>query len=548
MNQIRHNRLLRLYIIPLFLLSVIFTIFYLVPNQIVRNDFLDHFKLTFPTTLILFLLAALAWTVFTVAINKHLKLIRKRISKLGKYEIFIIIFFLAIFLGLFSHFAMKRHYNLGSGMYDFGLEHQVVWNTSEGRLFETSVEVSNYLGDHFSLLVLIPAAIYKLFPGDATILILQVLAVTLSAAGIYMLAKKTLHSRALGFVFMTVFCFYFGVSGLMLFEFHPVTFGLPFLAWGLYFYEITSWKKLASALFILGAFAKEEIGMFVGMYGFYRVFLKKDRSLTSVFLMIFGVAFSLAALFIFIPYFRGGVPADTLVRYKAWGDSGLSILINVITHPIDVLIHILGEPRLSYIVRLLLSVGFLPLFAPRVLIVLLPNLFINILTSYPPGQTSGFDHYDSITSLVMIWAAIVGFKNLSKKAGTYKYVLSILVFINMAAFLFHPMWRYVFMSDDTWINHYPFVSFINKSLPQDAIIAASNTVGAHLGAHRNLQSIDYDFDIYDQDPEYMVVDTRRDPKIWNSDKYKQLLNSKNYELIWDHNEFEVYKLKTLVSN
>lgn len=543
MKTIKRHRLLRLYIIPLALLAGIFSLFYLVPNSIVRNDLWDRLKIYFSTSVILLIVVATVWILASLYVNKKLGSMRKSMRKVGKYELIIVVIVLALFAILFSYLAIKRHYNLVSGLYDFGLEHQVVWNTSEGRLFESSVEVSNYLGDHFSLLIFIPAFVYKFFPSDITILVLQVLAVTVSAAGIYLLAKKLLHSRALGFVFMLVFCFYFGVSGLMLFEFHPVTFGLPFLAWGLYLFETTPKKKLlAAALFVLGALAKEEIGIFVGMYGFYRVFFKKDRSKTAIFLMIFGILFSLAALFVFIPYFRGGAPADTLTRYKQWGDSGLSILVNVITNPIRVAIHLMGEARFSYIVRLLLSVGFLPLFAPRAALVVLPNLMINALTSYPPGQTSGFDHYDSITSLVMIWAAILGFKNIATRTGTCKYVLSLLIFINLAVFTFHPMWRLIFMSNDAWEKEYPFIAFINDSLPKDAIIAASNSIGAHLGEHEHLQSADYDFDTYTEDPEYMFVHTERDPKI-NNPKYLGLLESGKYKLIAEYNHMQLYQLE-----
>lgn len=545
MKTILGHRLLRLYIIPLGLLSGIYALFYLFPNTIVRNDLLDKLGINFPNSIVLLVVAAVLWVLGTIVVNKRMTSLRMYTGRFSKYEVIIVILLLSLFLGLFSYLAVKRHYNLVSGLYDFGLEHQVIWNTSEGRLFESSVEVSNYLGDHFSLLIVIPAIVYKIFPSEITLLVLQVLAVAISAAGIYLLAKKTLQSRALGLIFMLVFCFYFGVSGLMLFEFHPVAFGLPFLTWGLYLFETAPKRKLlATILFVLGALAKEEIGIFVGMYGFYRVFFKRDRTKTAIFLMIFGFMFSLAALFVFIPYFRGGVPADTLVRYKEWGDSGLSILVGVLTHPIDVIRHLMEEPRLSYIMRLLLSVGFLPLFAPRAALVALPNLMINALTSYPPGQTSGYDHYDSITSLVMVWAAILGFKNLATKSGTYKYVLSLLLFISLAVFLFHPIWRLAFMSNDVWQKDYPFVSFISKSLPKDAVIAASNSVGAHLGEYEHLQSADYDFDTYDQDPEYIFVNLEKDPKVWDSDKFKRLIYSGNYELILERNQIQLYNLKS----
>jgi hypothetical protein len=141
---------------------------------------------------------------------------------------YLVIGFFVFFTIFFTALAFQRYLNFNTGILDFGLEHQVINNTANGNLFGASVEVNNYLGDHFSLLILPLAFIYKIFPNVLTIFLVQTLCVTIGGLGIYMISKKVIQNKAISFLFFMSFIFFIGNSGILLFDFHPVSLGVPF--------------------------------------------------------------------------------------------------------------------------------------------------------------------------------------------------------------------------------------------------------------------------------------------------------------------------------
>ena len=82
---------------------------------------------------------------------------------------------------MFAAYSIARHAAFNSKAYDLGLHAQVFWNTSQGRLFASSIEVKNYLGDHVSPIILLLAPIYRLWPDPAWLLILQAVALASGA-------------------------------------------------------------------------------------------------------------------------------------------------------------------------------------------------------------------------------------------------------------------------------------------------------------------------------------------------------------------------------
>ncbi|MGE0058241.1 MAG: DUF2079 domain-containing protein, partial [Dehalococcoidia bacterium] len=73
----------------------------------------------------------------------------------------------------FSLLAFERHDNFQSNAYDLGFFDQIIWNTSQGRFFETSFVDYNFLGQHFDPILLAFAGIYALGGGVKTLLLIQ---------------------------------------------------------------------------------------------------------------------------------------------------------------------------------------------------------------------------------------------------------------------------------------------------------------------------------------------------------------------------------------
>jgi uncharacterized membrane protein len=102
------------------------------------------------------------------------------ISKNKFISIFLVAYFICITI-----VVLKTYFGFGMYIWDYGVEHQVMHNTAYGRIMQSSYEVDNYLGDHFSPIVILFAPIYRIFPFGFTPLIFQNICMVASLVAIY---------------------------------------------------------------------------------------------------------------------------------------------------------------------------------------------------------------------------------------------------------------------------------------------------------------------------------------------------------------------------
>lgn len=309
---------------------------------------------------------------------------------------------LLAFLLVFTLYGWLSHINLQTSLFDLGLQEQVIWNTSEGRWFQSSPEVDNYLGDHFSPLLIIVSLVYKLIPGTLTLFVLQSLAVTLGILAFYKLALRKLSNNWFRWLALLGMISFWPLGSALLFDFHEIVLAFPFLAWGIYLLETDYPKRkwLALALLLLAMMAKEDVGIFVACLGaFYIIFKKK---FWAVLLVITGLIWSSMSLFVLIPFFRQGEVSDTLSRY------GYFQLI--FSNPQEFIKEIVSVAKLKYIAKVFLPFPLLFAIIPQATILVVPVFLINILSAYEP-MFSGTVHYDILLSTGLFLAAFLLTKN-----------------------------------------------------------------------------------------------------------------------------------------
>lgn len=451
----------------------------------------------------------------------------------------IIIIGISAFL-IFTFLAVKRHINLDTAMFDLGLEQQVVMNTAGGRLMESGIETGNYLGDHFSLVTLPIALVYKILPGTLTLFVLQNLAIVIAAAGVYVLAKKILQKTSWAFIFFLIFLSYTGISGLYLFDYHPVAFALPLLVWGIYFFFAKK-IKYSFLLLVLAAFCKEDIGIYVSMLGI--LLAVKYHEKKGWILAVFGIVFSLLALFVFIPYFRGG-ESDTLARYSWLGNSFPEMLQTVIQKPLYVISTIFSLMKLSYLVKMALPFFFIFLLAPAESLVLLPSLFLNLFSS-SIFQNSGLYHYDVAVSAGIFFAGICGLQNLLKFFAQHyplqqqqilqRKLLTLIFIINIFLLVVHPAFKTLLRPLSRY-NDYVFLQELQQRIPQDFTVSLSNIPGGQFGNFEHIQLFDDNTFQYAKPPDLVIIDKLAGYDDYARIKTGELLGS-GYCLFQENNSF-----------
>ena len=312
---------------------------------------------------------------------------------------------------LFAAYSIARHTAFNSKAYDLGLHAQVFWNTSQGRLFASSIEVNNYLGDHVSPIILLLAPIYRLWPDPRGLLILQAITLASGALPLALLAKRLLKpvwpdgahlaSLALALIFLT----YPALGFVNRFEFHEEVLVVPLLLLAFLCLEARRSRWMSAAL-LLALLCKEDMGLTVAAFGLFIAWRQRDSRRIGFTWAAIGAAWSFVALLVLIPAFRGA-PSDTLGRYAWLGTSPADVLRSLVREPGLAIQHTLGEPRrLWMLVKALLPTGFLALLSPAILVAL-PGLAINWLAGNL-YQSSIYFHYAATLIPVVFASAAYG--------------------------------------------------------------------------------------------------------------------------------------------
>lgn len=398
--------------------------------------------------------------------------------------------------GLFAAYSISRHMAFNSKAYDLGLHAQVFWNTSHGRLFASSVEVNNYLGDHVSAIILLLAPVYRLWPDPRALLILQAIVLACGAVPLALLARRLLRpswsegAYLASLVLVAIFLAYPALGFVNRFEFHEEVLVVPLLL--LAFLSLEAGRPVGmSAALALALLCKEDVGLTVTAFGLFVAWRNRRWRGIGLAWAGLGVTWSLVALFVVIPAFRG-TAADTLARYAWLGASPADILDTIAARPMLAVEHTLGEPRrLWMLFKSLLPTGFLALSSPA-LLVALPSVAINWLAGNL-YQSSIYFHY-AVTLIPVVFAATAyGMAKVRSQPITlHPLVLLWMVACALLAVAFDQFWQPATGPAD-WEN-YSLQHTVDRDaftaaaalLPADGAVATTEAFAPHLAEREGL--------------------------------------------------------------
>ncbi len=313
---------------------------------------------------------------------------------------------------LFSHLTLTRYAAFESRALDMGNLHQTVWNTAQGRPFQMTNQpgIVNRLSLHVEPIILPIAALYWLYDGPETLLILQACVVALGALPLFALAKAKLRNEWLALLFAVAFLLNPAIQGANWLEFHPVTLAPTFLMAAFYYLIVgrVGWYVVFA---VLAASCKEEIGLLLFMIGGYALIWLRQRRLGLI-TMGLALAWSLIAVLGIQQIFADG--NIHWGRYEYLGATPLAKLTALLTQPDLILAQLQQAETLRYLRQVLQPVGFTALLAPEVLLLALPSLAINLLADFPPmHQVYTLIYVAPVVPFVML-ASVMGVARLQQ--------------------------------------------------------------------------------------------------------------------------------------
>lgn len=489
---------------------------------------------------------------------------KKFISKLNSDKIAacLIVFFVLVFCFL----SFGRHASLKSYLNDLGTYDQVVWQTLHGNFFANSanmLNIPNYLGAHFSPILVLFVPFYAIYASPEWLLFFQVLAVGASAIPIYLFAKEKLSSSA-ALVILSSYLLYPILHNGLLYDFHEVVFATVFASFAFYFLEKgrDGWFIFFS---ILLALSQEHLALLVFMMGLYLIFIKKKKKLGAA-VSALSLAYFFLVVIVVMPHFSGtGNPAllanssPYASRYSWLGGSLQEIAKNIFSHPLKITLVIFSPERVKYLFFLVAPVFSLCLFSWPIALIT-PLVLINLLSSNAMTYDVFFYH-SAIFAPFVFFSAILTLErwfwdSIPLRSLFLALVLaaSIISSILLGVSPLSPAYK---VSDFIPDAHANKISDLKKIIPLDASLSIQDNLGPHFSERENiwrfpLKKNESDFILLDQtDPyrsnpkQFFQFDYALQilPDEWKSD-IEDLKQSANFDLIYSNDGYLLFRRKT----
>lgn len=428
------------------------------------------------------------------------------------------------YIAFFSVQLLRHYYSFGSRAMDLGNFNQAIWNTSRGRLFhQTNLPgATNRLSAHVEMILVPISLLYHIYSGPEILFLLQSVVVGLGAVPVFALARFRLGRDWLALIFAAAYLLYPPIQGASLLDFHPGALAPTFLLSAFYFMERDRprWFGLFA---VLAAACKEDISLLVLMMGLYALLINRQYRLG---LLTVGLSALWAGLAVFVipPIFADSENIHWN-RYDHLGDGAFNMVLNLFLRPHLFLGHLQQVEALTYIRLLLTPTAFTALFNPATLLLALPSLGINLLSSFPPMQRVNSLVYAAPIVPAIFISSIYGVANL-RRFGRWlhrRYAprpipqtgrlfhLVIGGLILAASLLYHAQYGYLpgggqYRGWEEITAHHRRAEAVFAQIPPDASLSAHDRLNPHVAERETV----YIFDRGVEAVDYILLDVTED--------------------------------------
>ncbi len=276
----------------------------------------------------------------------------------------------------FTKVSIEVHQGLGTSSYDVGLYEQGVWLLGQGKAPFVTLMGRNMFGDHASLILLLVAPIYRLFPSVSTLFFLQSLFIALGALPVFLAARKRLASEGMAVTLAACFLLHPAVGWTNRENFHPDSFVAFFFGMAIYGALERKWR-LYWVFVVLTILVKEDVVLVLLPLGVW-VAMKRDRRI-GVATVAATVGATLLGMFLLMRSLIG-VPTRNGWRIPFGGPGGL--MREAIERPGNVIEHFRSDDRPFYFWQMTFPMAFVFARRPGLASVSLLVIGTNMLSTF----------------------------------------------------------------------------------------------------------------------------------------------------------------------
>ena len=436
---------------------------------------------------------------------------------------------------------LQRLYGLTAPSWDLGQSQQVLWSLAAGHGWSSSFENGrNFLGIHLELVFLPLAGVEWIWPSPVVPLVASALGLAATAPAAYLMLRALIPeqpaSRWLALALAAPIPFWASTQEAARDQFHPENLALALAM-------LAAWAGLRGklSLFWLLVVAvlscKEDqvytvvvIGLMVWRLGApeMRVLGKVAIGFAAAWLVIGSAVQHLAA--------AGSSPPGAMYYWWIWREPGHNFFVAAISRP---------DPWVA-LAALLVSLLGLPLLAPRWLVLVLPPLLANLLSSHE-AQARLQLHYVLIVMFPLIVAGGIGARRLLEQRRLPRWLPAPALLAGVAPALIIGLTVGRLppaLGAEPWLYDQP--PAVDQLLKATAIIPAGAPVYADDGSAIWLANRPEIYLLYDapQPDHYVVIDRQawqhRDDHIAGRADAVALMTATGRRLLLDDGRFEVW--------
>jgi len=424
----------------------------------------------------------------------------------------------ASFCVFFSIQTIHQYHALNLGYADSGYVAEALSNTLRGRfLWCNSLEFGNYLGDHFSPILLFLVPLYALWPVHETLLAAHALAIGLAAIPVYLLVRRTTQSNFAGVALAAAYLLHPAVqfqNTCFSYGFKAASLGIPLLLWAMYF-TVARRDGLFVVFSLLSLACEESLVPIVLSLGAYAALSRKMRTGW----LIAGVAAGwwVAATQFVMPRISGSAASKQLRTFYGWMDGSPGKIIEfIVRHPVRILKRFLRREVFVFAAQMSFPVGMLSFLSPAAAAVGVVTFVFLVLSSEPVFLSIYFQYKAGLIPVVFFAAALAmgklcEWQDLKAKrwlGGDPARASGCVALVAAAAscFVFGPTpLSHNYVPSFYRAGRYAAIREVRKMVPPEAALLASERAAAHFTGQALLHRLrprptaEYDFVLLDLD-------------------------------------------------
>jgi len=304
------------------------------------------------------------------------------------YVVLVLIIYTSLAVPVYLQTYFKFEYGNAQ---DFAARHHAIYNTIIGNFMRSDIfpylmpfKNWNYLGDNFSIILLLIAPIYWIFKNGAFLVVFQSVSLIIGSIAVFLIARNKLKNSWTALLIFIAYLLYPLIVKFPFHDFRQEYVAIPLLLFTFYNLQNNNIGKALVCLFGV-ALTREAGWLAVAMIAIYIFFCSsamKNHRLIGLFIFIV----SIAMCYFLIEYY---LPKHNQLGFYGYSPlGGKQKLLEMFSSP--QLLFCSSEPdRRIFFVQYFKCLGYIPLFSSMILLAL-PFLLQNWLT-------------DIIATVVHIW-------------------------------------------------------------------------------------------------------------------------------------------------